>query len=184
LISPQPVNSTSWSEMNPYFANSGPPDHVKLIIVAAMKASPIRMPEMNHQLTPTLEATADSINKLCENDSMIAIIKTSFTVKSNEIIAAIPAYKFNAFPKTNGTAASPERPINFITGLTFSIIQGNIGVYWRMVTINVIGKITFPNIQTVFKPCCRPRYAVPDNPLPPPLFYVYFFFFSFTFFPL
>src|SRR5699024_12436772 len=85
---------------------------------------------------------------------------------------------------TNGTAASPERPINFITGLTFSIIQGNIGVYWRMVTINVIGKITFPNIQTVFKPCCRPRYAVPDNPLPPPLFYVYFFFFSFTFFTL
>src|SRR5690625_162420 len=121
-MSPHPFNTTSLEDIKPYCADSAPPDQNRLIKTAATKANPIRTPEINHQLTPTLDANADSINKLCENDSMTAMIKTSFTVKSNEIIAAIPAYKFNAFPKTNGTAASPERPINFITGLTFSKI--------------------------------------------------------------
>src|SRR5699024_4368950 len=126
----------------------------------------MRMPEINHQLTPTLAATVDSMNKLWQNDSMIAMIKTSFTVKSKEIIAPIPAYKFNAFPNTSGTAASPGKPINPIKGDTLSTTYANTGVYCIMVTSSVIGKITLPKVHVTFTPCCEPRDAIPFNQHP------------------
>src|SRR5699024_5598903 len=156
-MTPHPFTTTSLEDIKPYCADSAPPDQNRLIKTAATKARPIRIPEIIHQLTPTLDATADSINKLCENDSITAIIKTSFTVKSNEIIAAIPAYKFNAFPNTKGIAVSSDRQINFINWLILSITHGKTGVYCKNVTINVIGKITFPKVQTVLRPCCQPR---------------------------
>src|SRR5699024_6545361 len=110
VISPQPVGITSVAEVKPYCAGSDPPFQSKLIHMAASKARASRIPEINHQLTPTLEATVDSINKLWEKESITARINTSFTEKSNEIIAAIPAYRFKAFPRTKGTAASPDKP--------------------------------------------------------------------------
>src|SRR5699024_1665771 len=122
------VSSTSDAAINPYCAGSDPPGHKILIKKADTNAKAIRIPEINHQFTPTLEATDDSINKLCEKDSIIAKINTSFTVNSNETIAPIPAYKLSAFPRTRGIAASPGRPINFMTGVKTSIIQGKTGV--------------------------------------------------------
>src|SRR5699024_12050101 len=115
--------------------------------VAETSASEIRRPEISHQLTPTFDATVDSMNKLCEKDIITANIKTSFTVNSNDTIAAIPAYKFKAFPNTSGTAASPDSPRRPISGLILSITQGSTGVYCKMVTISVMGKMTFPNVH-------------------------------------
>src|SRR5690554_1467204 len=114
---------------------------------AATSANTIRIPDINHQLTPTLEATADSINKLCEKDSIIAIINTSLTVKSNETIARIAAYKFNAFPMTRGIAASPGKPISYISGATRFVNQDNTLVYCNIVIAIVIGKTIFPNVH-------------------------------------
>src|SRR5699024_132305 len=116
-------------EIKPYCAGSAPPLQKTWMIHAATSASTIRIPEISHQLTPVLDATDDSINKLCEKDSIIAIIKTSLIVKSNETIAPIPAYRLSAFPKTRGIAASPGRPINPISGDTNSINQSKTGVY-------------------------------------------------------
>src|SRR5699024_6496317 len=121
--------------------------------IAAVIASTRRTPEISHQLIPTLEATVDSMNKLCEKESITAKINTSFTEKSKEIIAAMPAYKFKLFPKTKGTAASPGKPNKPMIGLNNSIIHGKIGVCCRIVTINVIGKITFPNVHVTCNPC-------------------------------
>src|SRR5690625_2888875 len=137
VISPQPFGTTSADEVKPYCAGSPPPFHSKLIQIAASNARASRIPEINHQLTPTLEETVDSINKLWEKESITARINTSFTEKSNEIIAAIPAYRFKAFPRTKGTAASPDKPNNPITGLNNLMIHGKIGVCCKNVTINV-----------------------------------------------
>src|SRR5699024_390934 len=105
------------------------------------------MPEISHQLTPVREATADSINKLCEKDNIIARIKTSFTVKSNETIAPIPAYKLSVFPSTRGIAASPGKPMNSINGDTKRMNQSSTGVNCKMVTIIVTGKTILPKVQ-------------------------------------
>src|SRR5690606_2225865 len=119
-------------------------------------------PTITHQLTPTLVATADSTNKLWLNDNIMAIINTSFTVNSKEIIAPMAAYKLRTFPNTNGKAASPGSPIQCITGSRSWINQGKTGVNCKMVTINVIGKITFPNVHVVCNPCFRPRCIICD----------------------
>jgi hypothetical protein len=94
-----------------------------------------------------------------------------------------------AFPRTNGTAASPERPSNPITGSINAIIHGNTGVNYKMVTSNVIGKITFPNVHMVANPCFRPWYNITDikdNPsllnLSSKKIFYFFFFFEFLFF--
>src|SRR5699024_11423800 len=87
--------------------------------------------------------TANEIETLLEFRRVLfrsAIIKTSFTVKSNDIMAAIPAYKFKAFPSTKGIAVSPDKPINFINGLILSMIHGKTGVYCKNVIINEIGR--------------------------------------------
>src|SRR5699024_3655550 len=114
---------------------------------AVNNANPTRIPDMSHQLTPTFDATDDSINKLCEKESIIAIIKTSFTVNSKDTIATIAAYKFKKFPKTNCIAASPGKPIKCIIGASKSMNQGKIGVYCKIVTAIVTGKTIFPNIH-------------------------------------
>src|SRR5699024_12025011 len=85
--------------------------------------------QITHQLTPVLNATENSINKLCKKNNIIVKIKTSLIVKSNETIAPNPAYRLSAFPKTRGIAASPGRPINPISGDTNSINQSKTGVY-------------------------------------------------------
>src|SRR5699024_5619445 len=95
-------------------------------MILAINANPIRIPEMSHQLTPTREATVDSMNKLWEKDSITAIVNTSLTVKSNETIAPIAAYKLRAFPNTKGTAASPERHKTPTTWINSMIINGKI----------------------------------------------------------
>lgn len=59
---------------------------------------------------------------------LTAKMKTSFTVKSKERIAPIPAYKFNVFPKTRGIAASPGKPITCINGSINEMSQGKTGV--------------------------------------------------------
>src|SRR5699024_8738726 len=105
-------------------------------------------------------------NKLWQNDSMIAMIKTSFTVKSKEIIAPIPAYKFNAFPNTSGTSASPGKTIIHNKGDTSPIIHCNTGIYCNMDTSSVSRKITLPRVHVTFNPCCKPRYAIPFNKHP------------------
>src|SRR5690606_23214839 len=125
--------------------------------------------------------TADSMNILCEKESIIAMMNTSLTVKSKDKIAPIPAYRFNVFPNTSGTAASPGRPSKYITGSTTSISHGNTGVYCRIVTIKVIGKITLPKIQTVLKPCLITHLKIPDIADPPSYFLFFFFFCLFLF---
>ena len=161
IISPHPTGAASVADIKPYCASSAPPLHNKFITNAANIARNTRTPTIIHHRTPTLEATADSINRLCEKESIIAIMNTSFTLKSKETIAAIPAYKFKVLPRTSGTAASPDRPIKPMIGSNCSIIQGNTGVNCNIVTINVIGKITFPNVQVVVKPCKKPRFNIP-----------------------
>src|SRR5690625_1023671 len=168
------VSSTSDEEIKPYCAGSDPPDQTRLIKKADTSANPTRIPEINHQFTPTLEATADSINKLCEKDNIIAKINTSFTVKSNDTIAPIPAYKSSAFPKTSGIAASPGKPITFIKGVKRSIIHGKTGVYRKIVTKIVTGKTIFPNVHETETPCFNPLNIMP---------FTYFAFFLGTFFP-
>src|SRR5690625_1650921 len=126
-------------------------------------ASPIRTAIMTENLTPTFAATADSTNKLWENDIIIAIINTSLTVKSKLTIAPIPAYKFKTFASTNGTAASPDKPINPINGSIQLMISGKTGVYCKIVTINVIGKIILPNVHVVSNPLFNPFFKVVCN---------------------
>src|SRR5699024_10852647 len=88
-IALQLCNTTSELAKNQYCAISAPQYHTRLIISAERIAKTILIRETSHQLTPTRDATADSTNILCENDNIIAIINTSLTVKSNEIIAPI-----------------------------------------------------------------------------------------------
>src|SRR5699024_8235415 len=156
-------NSTVGPLINPYCAISLPPCHTKLMTMAEIKAKATRILEISHQLTPTREANADSINKLCEKESIIAIINTSFTVNSNDTIAPIPAYKLSALPNTSGIAASPGNPINCINGATKLINQGNIGVYCNIVTAIVIGKTILPNVHASDKPCFNPRLTISIN---------------------
>src|SRR5699024_1075546 len=154
---------TAGALMKPYCAISVPPCQTKFIVIAEIKAKPIRIPDMSHQLTPTRDANADSINKLCEKDSIIAIINTSFTVNSNDTIAPIAAYKLRAFPNTRGIAASPGKPINFISGAIKSINHGNTGVYCNIVTAIVIGKTIFHNVHASDKPFLKPRLIILNN---------------------
>src|SRR5699024_9606941 len=168
------VSSTSDEAIKPYCAGSDPPDHTRLTKNADMSAKPTRIPEINHQFTPTLAATVDSINKLCEKDNIIANINTSFTVKSNDTIAPIPAYKLSAFPKTSGIAASPGKPITFINGVKKSIIHGKTGVYRKIVTKIVTGKTIFPKVYETDTHCFNPLKIMP---------FTYFAFLLGTFFP-
>src|SRR5699024_5238988 len=80
----QDVRVTSEFDISSDRVLSEPEDHSKLIKIAANIASAILNPEINHQLTPTRDANADSKNNLCEKDSNIAIINTSLTVKSKD----------------------------------------------------------------------------------------------------
>src|SRR5699024_1295035 len=160
IISPHPVKS-AWDEaINPYWASADPPSQTRLMTRAAISAKAIRIPEISHQLTPVRDATADSINKLCEKDNIIARIKTSFTVKSNETIAPIPAYKLRVLPSTRGIAASPGKPINSIKGDTKRINQSSTGVNCKIVTITVTWNTIFPNVHETRTPCCRPFNTV------------------------
>src|SRR5699024_273825 len=152
IIADQVSSSTAGLLIKPYCAMSLPPCQTKLIVIAEIKAKAIRIPEISHQLTPTREAKADSINKLCENESIIAIIKTSFTVNSKDTIAPMASYRFKALPNTRGIAASPGKPIKPISGATKSINQGKICVYCKMVTATVIGKTILPKVQASDKP--------------------------------
>src|SRR5699024_4689327 len=157
-----------------YCAGSEPPDQTRLIKNADTSAKPTRIPEINHQFTPTLAATVDSINKLCEKDNIIAKINPSFTVKSNDTIAPIPAYRLIALPKTNGIAASPGNPITFINGVKKSIIHDIPDVYRKIVTKTVTGKTHFPNLNNTDTPCFKTLKNMP---------FTYFAFFLGTFFP-
>ena len=98
---------------------------------------------------------------------MVANINTSFTVNSNDKIPAIPAYRFKALPKTRGIAASPRKPIKPINGSINCIIHGKTGVYCKITTINVIGKITLLNVHVVFRPADNPLLRVPISILDP-----------------
>ncbi|EOD00566.1 hypothetical protein L21TH_1384 [Caldisalinibacter kiritimatiensis] len=106
--------------------------------------------------TPVFLATAVSTKRLCENDSITAIIVISFTDSVIDATAPIAAYKFTTFPKTIIIAASPGNPTKFIIGENKYDIHSIAGVCFKIVTNIYTGIIILVNIHVVFIPLFKP----------------------------
>ncbi len=89
---------------------------LSLVTIPETAAKLKRIPTIMNALTPTLFETAVSTGKVCEKDIITASMVTCFGVNPKGSIAANAAYIFIALPNTKGTAASPGRPNNLVSG--------------------------------------------------------------------
>ncbi len=104
------------------------------------------------KLTPVFLQTADSKNKLWENDNITERIVICFTVNDKLVIAPMAAYKFTKFPSTKTIEASPGKPIRLIAGVSRLEIISNIGVIFKNVIKKYTGTTILVKLQRVIKP--------------------------------
>lgn len=107
-------------------------------------------------LTPVFLATAVSVNRLCEKDSITAIIVISFPVKLRLAKAPIAAKIFTMFPNTNTRDASPGNPNILITGARKFERICSIPVFSNIVMNIYTGTIILAKTKVVLRPFFSP----------------------------